>query len=441
METWEIREHENMKSFKCIESAIERATQLGQQRRLSKAKDSAGTVPPGNAHPPTAATGPRWVSGAAATSGGTKTERTEPPSCYSTSGNALLAVERLERAAERPNTAPWALGPKRGIQELARDLSWCGGDAGQWVELSVRNIVVQSAAGSVASAKSALRSWAAFADEVLGAKGQHLPPTPRGLAAWSCFFRCSGTFANYVSYLKLGCHVLELDTSEVDGPLVKRAKAALKKRAAPPREKRYIRSDLVRKLVNAARGEGDTVSAMLYIAAYSLMLRVPSEGLPMTSGPDPEAVLPDGQHSCAGVAKGEFILRLARRKNKLHGSILRRACSCAGAAWRCPVHTLGEWLQSLPCGSQPFLCVRADVARAELRRRLAALGFSDSAAFNLHDFRRGHAHDLAEAGGGLKQILDAGEWVSPAFLKYLDTAQLEKKVAVQACLDDSEDDG
>ena len=134
---------------------------------------------------------------------------------------------------------------------------------------------------------------------------------------------------------------------------------------------------------------------MLYLAAYTWLLRVPSEGLPLTSGLDPEAALPVGQHSCAGAAEGELVVRVARRKNKPHGSVLRRACSCAGAAWRCPVHVLGEWLQSLPCGSQPFLLLRADVAREGLRRRLGVSGFSDATAFNLHDFRRGHAHDLA----------------------------------------------
>ena len=104
------------------------------------------------------------------------------------------------------------------------------------------------------------------------------------------------------------------------------------------------------------------------------------------------------------------------------------------------MHVLGAWLQALPCGSPPFMHMRPDTARSAFRGRLAALGYADSATFNLHDFRRGAAHDLAAAGGGLRQILEAGEWSSPAFLKYLDTEQLGKKVAVEACLDDSGDD-
>ena len=366
-----------------------------------------------------------------------KRRLTEESECLSHC--ALLAVRRLE--VECPKEAPWALGPSRGVQELARDLSWVPpGSAGLWVERSVREVVLRSVAGSLASVKSALRGWASFADAVLGAKGRHLPPTPNGLAAWSNLFRCRGTFVNYVSYLRVGCDVLGLDSSGMDGPLLKRAKEALKRREALPREKKYVRADLLKKLVAKAREEGDTAAAMLYVAAYTMLLRVPSEGLPMTTGASPETLLPAGLHSCAGVVDGELVVRLAKRKNKGHGSVLRRACTCELAAWRCPVHVLGAWLQALPCGSRPFVHMRADAARAALRARLASLGLADAAAYNLHDFRRGAAHDLAEAGGGLKQLLDAGEWLSPAFLKYLDTEQLEKRVAVQACIDDSDEE-
>ena len=57
----------------------------------------------------------------------------------------------------------------------------------------------------------------------------------------------------------------------------------------------------------------------------------------------------------------------------------------------------------------------------------------------LHDFRRGHARDLQLAGRNLKQILEAGEWRSPAFLKYLDVEGLERDAAVEAHLEESTD--
>jgi hypothetical protein len=87
---------------------------------------------------------------------------------------------------------------------------------------------------------SALRWYAEFADEVLGTNGDHLPPSPQGIAAWSLLFRRANTFANYIGYLKLGCEMLGLCTLSFDHPLVKRAKSALKKRQEPGRVKKFI---------------------------------------------------------------------------------------------------------------------------------------------------------------------------------------------------------
>jgi hypothetical protein len=47
--------------------------------------------------------------------------------------------------------------------------------------------------------------------------------------------------------------------------------------------------------------------------------------------------------------------------------------------------------------------------------------------------------DIAAAGGDLQTILAAGQWSSPAFLKYLDVSELETQVALQAHLDDSDE--
>jgi hypothetical protein len=100
--------------------------------------------------------------------------------------------------------------------------------------------VASSAPGSVRSACSALRWWAAFADEVLCRNGRRLPPTDQELAAWSRLFWLAATFSNYVGYLRLGCHVLGIDASPSYGPLVRRAKASLLKQQAPPREKLFL---------------------------------------------------------------------------------------------------------------------------------------------------------------------------------------------------------
>ena len=52
--------------------------------------------------------------------------------------------------------------------------------------------------------------------------------------------------------------------------------------------------------------------------------------------------------------------------------------------------------------------------------------------------RRGHARDLQRHGASLYEILMAGEWRSPAFLKYLDVFALERDVVVEAHVDESD---
>ena len=54
--------------------------------------------------------------------------------------------------------------------------------------------------------------------------------------------------------------------------------------------------------------------------------------------------------------------------------------------------------------------------------------------------RRGHARDLQIRGAGLAEILDAGQWPSPAFLKYLDVHALEASAVLEAHMDESSDD-
>ena len=61
-------------------------------------------------------------------------------------------------------------------------------------------------------------------------------------------------------------------------------------------------------------------------------------------------------------------------------------------------------------------------------------------AYRIHDLRRGHARDLQQYGASLHEILEAGEWRSPAFLKYLDVSSLERDSVLEAHLNESSDD-
>ena len=109
---------------------------------------------------------------------------------------------------------------------------------------------------------------------------------------------------------------------------------------------------------------------MLYMAAYGSMLRAPSELLPITAGKngDADKPLPAGARSRLSLCGTELALRLACRKQRPRGSVLRRGCWCfSRSAGLCPVLALGERASSLPRGRTPFAGVTAGHARALLK--------------------------------------------------------------------------
>ena len=81
------------------------------------------------------------------------------------------------------------------------------------------------------------------------------------------------------------------------------------------------------------------------------------------------------------------------------------------------MHVLAPMLQLLPIGTDLFEGITAAVALATLRHMLGCLNVDKAEAYRTHDLRRGHARDLQMYGSTLKEILEAGEWRSPAFLK------------------------
>ena len=82
---------------------------------------------------------------------------------------------------------------------------------------------------------------------------------------------------------------------------------------------------------------------------------------------------------------------------------------------------------------------RASVLAA-LRHLLGAVGVADAALYGTHDLRRGHALDLQLSKAPLWEILDAGGWRSPAFLKYVDLHRLVRDLVVQVHLAESSSD-
>ena len=168
------------------------------------------------------------------------------------------------------------------------------------------------------------------------------------------------------------------------------------------------------------------MEAILYLVSHCCLLRVRSEALPIVLGDTSMLGRPlAGLPALLIVGESEVVLRLARRKNRTEETVITRECVCARSRSMCCVHVLGELTKSIPTGSQLFAGYTGSQALAALRSRLRKIGVADADAYRLHDFRRGHAQDLATRGRSLSTILKAGDWRSSAFTAYLDTADIE----------------
>ena len=341
-----------------------------------------------------------------------------------------------------PQEVGTSLGPMASCSALALAINE-GLSPAVFTEQVMFDNVIQSAAKSIPSKMSGLKCWASFADQVLKVRGAHLPPTPEGLAAWSRVFHSSKVFGNYLAAVKFACEIRRLPTSAFNDEAIKRAKAAIARREPRPRAKAFIRRELTARLMQLAESEHDKQGAMLYGICYSFLLRVRNEGLPLVSGiaGGPDRQLPPQRHSGIGVCGSELILKLASRKNKPHGSTLKRRCCCSSCRTTCPVHVLAPWIESHPAGTPLFQGMDGNSALKVLRRRLATLGIEwGPDDYRLHDFRRGHAQDLFELGATLKTILLAGEWRSPAFMSYLDMSEVECRAAMEIHMVESDEE-
>ena len=244
-------------------------------------------------------------------------------------------------------------------------------------------------------------------------------------------------------HLRLACVLVRVPVDAFDHPAVKRAKQAIVARATwQPRPRMFIREGLLVRVMRALSGvpHGRQFS-MLFLCAYVFLLRLPSEALPIVVGSATPEAEEDG-HKCV-VSPGEtsVSLRLAWRKNRRGPSTLSRSCWCRRCRATCPVHVLGSFLASVPVGASPFAQFRPPQVLAVIRDTLLGLGVPNAQRYRTHDFRRGHAQDLAARGARLAEILRAGDWKSASFLQYLDREELEGGAVNEAhAVESSSDD-
>ena len=135
-------------------------------------------------------------------------------------------------------------------------------------------------------------------------------------------------------------------------------------------------------------------------------------------------------------------LTLTKRKNRNTPTSLTRTCCCADTGRSlCSVHWLIELRRTSDGGAKVFNLTKGCIW--EKSQRTCSHGRNrGGAAFGTHSLLRGMAQDIMDMGGSLPTLLNAGDWASSAYLKYLRTSQTEDLAVAQAimCLSESEDD-
>ena len=139
-------------------------------------------------------------------------------------------------------------------------------------------------------------------------------------------------------------------------------------------------------------------------------------------------------HSVIELEHDEVVLRLARRKNTPQGSVMRRSCWCRQCKHSCPVMFCGSSSSVYQWGAAPFVDITGFAANALLKECCEKIEFKKACLAICHDLRRGHAKDLQLGGATLREILEAGQWSSAGFFKYLDLDHLERDLVVSAHL-------
>ena len=196
-------------------------------------------------------------------------------------------------------------GPKQNLMKLKEDLANNGPSVSTWAARAQITALLGSNQRTHNEFRCGIRAWLDFA-KAIGFEKHEFPPTPEMLVQWSVLFRygpnehscvfrffrssvadrCRGTFSNYVGHVKVFCQLLSLPTDAFYDDRVRRAKASIQKRSPfQAREKKFIRQDMIEKMLKLEFVDTDQCAmAMLFLACYVFLLRMPSEALPMVWG-------------------------------------------------------------------------------------------------------------------------------------------------------------
>ena len=249
---------------------------------------------------------------------------------------------------------------------------------------------------------SGLRNWVQFIEITYGKElvpTKAFPPSIDDVLAWANIFSCIGTFGQYLTQLRNACHAMGYQPPPACHPAISKAFVAIQKRQFHESKPKYfVRRWILANLVGMVRtGQEQLSYAMLWLMAYSFLLRLPSEALQACKA-EQDDVRYQSMQTLVWKDERGVCIRIKSRKNMPRGSgVIYRTCTCMTAKTdfsnaTCPVHMLWDkFLVKLAPGSQPWKRVTPQMARDRLRRSLSILGIPEAENYGTHDLRRGHA--------------------------------------------------
>jgi hypothetical protein len=288
------------------------------------------------------------------------------------------------------------------------------------------DLIVAGFRYSVDRFKSALRLWVLFSNQ----QGSNIfPVTNSGIEMFVTNFRVPVTARNYIGSIKNACLILEQPLNW-DTPVLRRLIDNVQKLSLnmTVELKSAIQIDLLLKLVNKTRALEASLPlwnqvAMILVLGYSMLLRVPSECMPMVLDK------PQTNHSVISVDSNEVKLVLSRRKNLNRPCAIVRSCICSVGLRNitCPVHALLYYVEKSSSRlktSSALFTINASEFLYRLRILLKLVGVDEVNSFCTKSLRRGGARDIIKADLGVDQIQAAGMWRSREYKTYLDTANI-----------------
>ena len=282
---------------------------------------------------------------------------------------------------------------------------------------------------SMATYRSEMKAWYNFVK--WSDTGLYLQPPVDLVLAYVAMFANQDSAAKYVSALRWAHHYARLPTASFDTQSLAQALSGGRKLLPSKRPFTYVTWDMAEKLVQRAKAEGEEEQAALYALSANFLPRLRDELLPLRMDDlESHSMVEIVQCGAAGEELPALRISLLSRKNAPGGAQLTRRCLCSGKSSPhvlCPVHSFLQYFhvtgrkRTGRCFSTSY-----DAFTKVFRRHLATIGVRNPSEYSSKAFRRGTAMELLKQGGRLGDILEAGQWRSPAFLQYMLRADIDE---------------